>query len=70
MKTELKYFALALALLVAAPLAAEETETKAAPPPPCSQPEASQFDFWLGEWDVEAKGKRTAQGAAPEGEGK
>lgn len=19
---------------------------------PCSQPEASQFDFWLGEWDV------------------
>jgi threonine dehydratase len=25
---------------------------------------------WLGEWDVEARGKRTAQGDAPKGEGK
>jgi len=22
------------------------------PAPPCSAPEASQFDFWLGEWDL------------------
>ena len=21
-------------------------------PPPCSSPEASQFDFWVGEWDL------------------
>lgn len=22
------------------------------PPPPCSSPEARQFDFWIGEWDL------------------
>jgi len=22
------------------------------PPPPCSQPEARQFDFWIGTWDL------------------
>ena len=22
------------------------------PPPPCPAPEARQFDFWIGEWDV------------------
>jgi len=25
--------------------------------PPCSQPEARQFDFWVGEWEVHANGK-------------
>jgi hypothetical protein len=24
----------------------------APPPPPCAMPEFSQFDFWVGEWDV------------------
>jgi hypothetical protein len=28
----------------------------AQPPSPCSQPEASQFDFWVGSWEVHAKG--------------
>ncbi|MEE9226505.1 MAG: DUF1579 family protein [Acidobacteriota bacterium] len=23
------------------------------PPPPCSRPEAGQFDFWVGDWDLE-----------------
>ncbi len=26
-------------------------------PPPCSQPEASQFDFWLGSWEVTSNGQ-------------
>jgi len=25
--------------------------------PPCSEPEARQFDFWAGNWEVHAKGK-------------
>jgi len=24
---------------------------------PCSEPEASQFDFWVGQWEVHANGK-------------
>lgn len=24
---------------------------------PCDRPEYKQFDFWVGDWDVEAKGK-------------
>ena len=32
-------------------------ETQASKPAPCSAPEHRQFDFWLGEWDVYAKGK-------------
>jgi hypothetical protein len=47
-------FALAL-LLWAIPAVGEEEA--AAPPSPCGQPEASQFDFWLGTWDVEANGQ-------------
>jgi hypothetical protein len=26
------------------------------PPPPCAAPEHSQFDFWVGEWDVYPNG--------------
>lgn len=45
-------------LIIAAPaLAQEEKPIPQTPPSPCGQPEASQFDFWLGEWNVEAKGK-------------
>ena len=25
--------------------------------PPCAQPEARQFDFWVGKWEVHANGK-------------
>lgn len=35
-------------------------QTPAKPPqlPPCdTRPQASQFDFWVGEWDVIVKGK-------------
>jgi hypothetical protein len=28
-----------------------------APTNPCSEPEATQFDFWIGEWEVHAGGK-------------
>lgn len=34
-------------LLPLAPAAAQDDA-----PPPCSRPEASQFDFWLGEWNL------------------
>lgn len=27
------------------------------PPPPCAAPEFSQFDFWIGRWDVYPTGK-------------
>ena len=27
---------------------------------PCSQPEASQFDFWIGEWEVRSAGGQLA----------
>jgi hypothetical protein len=51
---------LAAATLLLAPLAsvspgaAQESQTT--PPPPCSAPEASQFDFWVGEWDLTWEG--------------
>jgi hypothetical protein len=37
----------AVFLSAAGPAVAQE-----APPPACSAPEASQFDFWVGEWDL------------------
>jgi hypothetical protein len=37
---------------VVAPAKAQET-----PPPPCSSEEYRAFDFWIGEWEVEANGK-------------
>ncbi|MEO1475470.1 MAG: hypothetical protein AAFS13_03735 [Pseudomonadota bacterium] len=30
----------------------EDTVTEAVPPPPCSEPVYSDFDFWLGTWEV------------------
>lgn len=48
----MKHTLLILSILVlASPVAAENT------PPPCSEPEARQFDFWVGQWEVHAKGK-------------
>jgi len=44
-----KSLLLTVALLVAA---LHVSAQDGAPPPPCGQPEASQFDFWLGEWEV------------------
>jgi hypothetical protein len=35
-------------LLAIAMTASAQTPT----PPPCSAPEAKQFDFWIGDWDV------------------
>ncbi len=48
-------FAVALAGLCAGSsgLAAEETPPPARPAErPCSRPEARQFDFWVGDWDL------------------
>jgi len=42
---------LAMALAVQAPHAQDATQEKAAP---CSSPECSQFDFWVGHWAVTA----------------
>ncbi len=41
-------------LAVFAGTALAETE---APLRPCAEPEARQFDFWVGQWEVHAKGK-------------
>lgn len=44
-----------LALLTgcAAPAAAQDADPA---PPPCSSPEARQFDFWVGDWDLTWEG--------------
>lgn len=42
--------ALVSAALVVAGLGADEPP--ASPAPPCSSPQAAQFDFWLGDWEV------------------
>ena len=57
MKLTVKSLFVAVLLLMTVPAVADETAKKTAPPPPYGQPEASHFDFWLGEWDVEAKGE-------------
>lgn len=38
------------------PAGADPAEEAAPPPKPCSAPEARQFDFWIGEWDVTWQG--------------
>ena len=44
-------FLIGLAVLVSVPASADDT-----PPPPCSTPEFSQFDFWVGNWDLKWEG--------------
>lgn len=46
--------AVLVAVLAAAPLAAQ---SDADSPAPCSTPEHRQFDFWIGEWEVTADGR-------------
>lgn len=46
-RSHLPRLALALCLLAAAAGAADSQTSQ-----PCSAPEARQFDFWLGEWDI------------------
>lgn len=41
--------------LIMTPASAQESD------PPCSNPEAAQFDFWLGEWAVFAGGKEVGR---------
>ena len=36
------------------------SETTEAPPPACSEPEYRQFDFWLGDWDVQLPNGKAA----------
>ena len=43
--------ALLVSLTATAPAQTDETTTE--PPDPCEQPEIQQFDFWVGEWDLE-----------------
>lgn len=44
-------------LLAASLLFAQAASAQAAPPPPaCASPEYAAFDFWVGEWDVYARG--------------
>lgn len=43
-----------LILLLAMSAVAQD---EAPPPPPCSDPEFSQFDFWVGTWLVKAEGR-------------
>jgi hypothetical protein len=44
-----------LGMALAVPAVAQDQEPA---PKPCSAPEHRQFDFWLGEWTVEANGKQ------------
>jgi len=39
------------------PMAARAQDDTAAQTPACSEPEARQFDFWVGEWAVESQGE-------------
>jgi len=43
---------LILSILVVAPLNLSFAQESKQTPPPCSQPEFSQFDFWIGEWNL------------------
>jgi hypothetical protein len=49
--------ALVAVALSAGPLPAQEAVPDAAPAAPCAAPEARQFDFWLGSWEVNANGR-------------
>lgn len=46
-----------LVLLLAVSAVAQDEAPAPPPPPPCSDPEFSQFDFWLGTWLVRAEGR-------------
>jgi hypothetical protein len=43
--------------LVAFTIMTVDAAAQAPPPRPCSSPEARQFDFWVGDWDVFENGK-------------
>jgi len=43
---------MALAVLATMTLNAPARAQDQKAPPPCSQPECRQFDFWIGDWDV------------------
>ena len=43
-------FSILAALMILASLTASAQESTG--PPPCSDPEYRQFDFWIGEWEV------------------
>jgi hypothetical protein len=47
----------AAALLLLALLTANRAAVAEEALPPCSEPEARQFDFWLGTWEVQAQGR-------------
>jgi hypothetical protein len=49
----MRKFALVFAALIA-------TSSASAQAPVCTQPERAQFDFWVGEWDVQVKGQSRA----------
>jgi len=45
------------AALVALTIMSIDASAQAPRPEPCSAPEAKQFDFWIGDWDVFEDGK-------------
>ena len=56
----MKLLLTAICLLAAIGYAQQGSTSAAAPAPkpkPCTAPEFRQFDFWVGTWDVEVKGK-------------
>lgn len=56
MKSGMTLLALAVLLMMGGGAFGQDPAAQPAPRP-CGQPEASQFDFWLGEWEVLAKDK-------------
>jgi hypothetical protein len=41
-----------LAILLSVTASAGQTAAAQSSPPPCTQPEQKQFDFWIGNWDL------------------
>lgn len=57
---------LALCTLALCALAAAQQPPQQPPPKPCTAPEASQFDFWVGDWEASwpaAQGSPAGTGA-------
>src|SRR5215831_18507275 len=50
----MRYGLVIMLFLSAAVICSAQTQTQK---PPCSDPEYRQFDFWVGEWNVDVKGK-------------
>jgi hypothetical protein len=61
-------FIASIGLLFPFLLFSQENESQT-PPPPCSRPEAGQFDFWIGEWELSWPGEQMGLTEGQQGSG-